>query len=120
MLVLTLLSRGSSSSTGSRGTTSGSSGGSGANVGKELGDVLSLHGLGEKTGPVRLNLVVGGLEDLAELLLLSIAEKVQISKNSSMSSRSHQGATYRDLEVSVVEEEGSVGASESVSLFLLE
>ena len=67
MQLLTLLGGGSSAGTGS-GTSS--SGGSGSDSGEELGDILSLHGLSEKRGPVGLNLVVGGLEDLAELLLL--------------------------------------------------
>ena len=67
MQLLTLLSGGSSAGTGS-GTSS--SGGSGSDSGEELGDILSLHGLSEKRGPVGLNLVVGGLKDLAELLLL--------------------------------------------------
>lgn len=67
MQLLTLLSGGSSGGTGS-GTSS--SGGSGSDSGEELGDILSLHGLSEKRGPVGLNLVVGGLKDLAELLLL--------------------------------------------------
>ena len=67
MQLLTLLSGGSIGGTGS-GTSS--SGGSGSDSGEELGDILSLHGLSEKRGPVGLNLVVGGLKDLAELLLL--------------------------------------------------
>ena len=68
MQVLTLLSGLGVTTSGGNGASSG--GGGGANVSEELGDILSLHGLGEKTGPVGLNLVVGGLKDLAELLLL--------------------------------------------------
>ena len=68
MQLLTLLSGGSSGGTTGSGTSS--SGGSGSDSGEELGDILSLHGLSEKRGPVGLNLVVGGLKDLAELLLL--------------------------------------------------
>ena len=67
--VLTLLLSGGCTGIGSGASTSGGGGG-GANVGEELGDVLTLHGLGEKTGPVALDSVVGGLKDLAELLLL--------------------------------------------------
>ena len=69
MQVLTLLSGLGVTTSGGSGASS-SGGGGGANVSEELGDILSLHGLGEKTGPVGLNLVVGGLKDLAELLLL--------------------------------------------------
>ena len=44
--------------------------GSGANVGDEFADILSLEGLGEKAGPVALNGVSAGLDDLGEFLIL--------------------------------------------------
>ena len=54
--------------TGRGGTTSG--GGGGSNVGEESSDVLSLEGLGEEAGPVALDSVAGGLDDLGEFLIL--------------------------------------------------
>ena len=51
----------------------GSNGGSWADVGEEVLDVLSLEGLGEEGGPVCLNLVAGGLNDLSELVTLNIS-----------------------------------------------
>ena len=44
----------SGGTTGSGGTSSGG-GGTRADVGKELSDILSLEGLGEKSGPVAFN-----------------------------------------------------------------
>jgi hypothetical protein len=51
----------------------GSNGGSGADVGEEVLNVLSLKGLGEEGGPVGLNFVAGGLNDLSELVTLKIS-----------------------------------------------
>ena len=51
----------------------GSNGGSGADVGEEVLNVLSLEGLGEEGGPVSLNFVAGGLNDLSELVTLKIS-----------------------------------------------
>ena len=63
----------SSGTTGSGGSTSGgsTSSGSSGDGGKELSDILSSEGLGEKSGPVRLNGVSGSLDDLVELVSLS-------------------------------------------------
>lgn len=73
LLLLFLLlggSRGSgrSSTTGSRGTTTGTDAGS--DVRDQILDVDSLQGLGEQTGPVRLDFDVGGLQDGRDLLIL--------------------------------------------------
>ena len=54
--------------TGGGGTTSGGCGRS--DVREELRDVLSLEGLGEEAGPVALDIVAGGLDDLGEFLIL--------------------------------------------------
>ena len=73
LLLLLLLLGGSGGTSGSDGgTTSGgsSNGGSGANVGEELLNILTLEGLGEERGPVGLDLVAGGLDDLGELVSL--------------------------------------------------
>lgn len=65
-----LLGSGRSSATSA---TSGSGGGTRANIGEQLGDVLTLEGLSEEAGPVAFNRVSAGLDDLAEFLLLNIA-----------------------------------------------
>ena len=64
------LSGSGTSSSGS--TTSSGSGGSSGDGGKELSDILSSKGLGEKSGPVRLNGVSGSLDNLVEFLGLCV------------------------------------------------
>ena len=66
-LFLLGLGGGVTASSGS-GSTSGC--GSGADVGDEFADILSLEGLGVKAGPVALNGVSAGLDDLGEFLIL--------------------------------------------------
>ena len=69
LLGLLLLSSGRvsrSSAAGGRASTAATS----ADIGQKLGNVLSLEGLGEETGPVALNSVSASLNDLAELLFL--------------------------------------------------
>ena len=107
-------SGGSTASGGTTGSSATSSWGTSADVGEELGDVLTFKGLGEESGPVALNGVTAGLDDLAEFLLLFISKKLLMSL--------HYGrvVTYRDFEVSVVEEECSVCANESVLFFSFE
>ena len=64
-----------SASGGSASSGSGScSGGTRANVREKLGNVLTLEGLGEESGPVALNGVSASLDDLAEFLFLLTIE----------------------------------------------
>ena len=57
--------------TGSGSTSGGStSSGSSGDGDEELSDILSSEGLGEKSGPVRLNGVSGSLDHLVELVSL--------------------------------------------------
>ena len=71
-LLLFGLSGGGGTSSGSGSTSGGStSSGSSRDGGEELGDILSGEGLGEETGPVRLNGVSGSLDDLVELVSLN-------------------------------------------------
>ena len=71
LLLLGLLLCGSSTASGgTTGSSATSSWGGSADVGEELGDVLTFKGLGEESGPVALNGVTAGLDDLAEFLLL--------------------------------------------------
>ena len=65
---LTISSGGSSNGSGSRS--------SGSNSSKELGDVLAFEGLGEETGPVRLNFVSGSFDDFSDFLFLSVKTNV--------------------------------------------
>ena len=60
-----------SGTTGSGSTSGGStSSGSSGDGDEELSDILSSEGLGEKSGPVRLNGVSGSLDHLVELVSL--------------------------------------------------
>ena len=102
-------------SSGTSGTGGSGGGGSGADVGEELGDVLTLEGLGEKAGPVAFNGVAGGLDHLVQFLLLSARNENGLA---GLDERlgDHCQTTYRDLELSVVEEQSSVGANELILL----
>ena len=73
LLGLLFLHSGGLGGSGNGGTHGDSNGGSWADVGEEVLDVLSLEGLGEEGGPVCLNLVAGGLDDLSELVTLNIS-----------------------------------------------
>ena len=70
LLLLLGLSWGSFSSATSGSGSTGWGSATSSDVGEELGDVLALEGLGEEAGPVALDGVTAGLDDLAELLLL--------------------------------------------------
>ena len=54
----------------SNGATGWSSSWGGSSGHKEVVDVLALEGLGEKTWPVSLNLVAGGLDALGQFFFL--------------------------------------------------
>ena len=96
LLLLLLLFGGSLSGGGGN----GSSGGRGGNdVGQELVHVGGLEGLGEEGRPVRLDLVLGGLDNLEQFLSLGMS-----------------AGTYSDLNSVVVEHEGGIGAAELVVL----
>ena len=115
LLGLLLLSGGcvttSSSATGSRASTATTS----ANIGEKLGNVLSLEGFGEEAGPVALNGVSASLDDLAEFFFLLAIKKENLA-DSSCTIRLN-AVTYSDVEISVVEEQCSIGANESVLFF---
>ena len=70
LLFLGLLLSGSSATSSGTTGSGASSGGTSADVGEQLGDVLTLEGLGEEAGPVALDGVSGGLDDLAKFFLL--------------------------------------------------
>ena len=78
---------------GGSGSGGGASSGGGTGVAEEVSDVLALEGLGEEAGPVSFNGVAGGGDDLVQFL-------------------------FSDFELSVVEEERCVGASEFIVLGL--
>ncbi len=91
--LLNLLCFGDGGSDGGCGGNGGTTSGGRASVGEELTDVLSAKSLSEKAGPVSLNRVAGGSDDLVQFL-------------------------FSNFEISVVEEECSVGACEFVFLSL--
>ena len=68
LFLLLLLLLGGSITASSGGIASGGGGTSGANVGEDGGDILALEGAAEEAGPVTLNLVARGLDDLGELV----------------------------------------------------
>ena len=114
LLGLLLLSSGRvirSSAAGSSATTAATS----ADIGQKLGNVLSLEGLGEEAGPVALNGVSASLDDLAEFFFLLAIKKENLA-DSSCTIRLN-AVTYSDVEISVVEEQCSIGANESVLFF---
>ena len=84
----------------------------GTDIGEESADVLSLEGLCEKTWPVALDCVSASLNDLAELFFL-------LSKRwlARYSTGRFELVTYRDFEITVVEEKSSVCANESILFF---
>ena len=84
----------------------------GTDIGEESADVLSLEGLSEKTWPVALDCVSASLNDLAELFFL-------LSKRwlARYSTGRFELVTYRDVEITVVEEKSSVCANESILFF---
>ena len=99
---------------GTTGITTGSSAtaSNGTDISEESADVLSLEGLCEKTWPVALDCVSASLDDLAELFFL-------LSKRwlARYSTGRFELVTYRDFEITVVEEKSSVCAYESILFF---
>ena len=61
---------GSGGSSLSGGSASGDSDGSSGDAGEQVADVGSLESLGEHAGPVSIDLVAGGSDDLGELVSL--------------------------------------------------